>query len=364
MTTPSVCDAKSTWLVDSTLRDGEQAPGVSFTAVQAQEIASRLAILGIRELEIGTPAMGAEEQDKMRRIVSALPNIRCTAWCRARVEDLVAAARSGVNAIHLSVPVSPIQLAALERDWGWVFSTLAELIPRAQDMFSFVSIGAQDASRCALTNLLRLAHFAEERRVNRLRLADTVGIWNPMQCHATIATLAEAVPALSLGVHCHDDLGMATANTVAAFYAGASSADVTVNGLGERAGNAALEEVAMALELIAPGASGLDTRGLVALCRLVARSAGRSLPPDKAIVGSNAFRHESGIHVHAILRDCRAYEPFAPELVGHAGREFVLGKHSGQSARDYLMHHGSGRMQHSQPPPTDCVAQAIPVALP
>lgn len=364
MTTPSVCDATSTWLVDSTLRDGEQAPGVSFTATQAQEIASRLGSLGVRELEIGTPAMGAAEQQKMQQIALALPGVRCTAWCRARDEDLVAAARSGATAIHLSVPVSPIQLAALGHDWGWVFSRLSELIPRAKDAFSFVSIGAQDASRCALTDLLRLAHFTQEHRVDRLRLADTVGIWNPMQCYATVSALAEAVPSLSLGVHCHDDLGMATANTVAALHAGASSADVTVNGLGERAGNAALEEVAMALEVLTPGASGLDTGGLVALCRLVARSAGRSLPPDKAIVGSNAFRHESGIHVHAILRDCRAYEPFAPELVGHAGREFVLGKHSGQAARDYLKHRASGRAQHSQSPPTDCVAQHIPVASP
>jgi homocitrate synthase NifV len=280
--------------------------------------------------------MGRQEQQKIRQIVRALPQIRCTAWCRARYEDLLAAVDAEVSAVHLSVPVSAIQLAALGHDWNWVFSQLGQLIPWARKRFDYVSIGAQDASRCDTQDLIRLAKFLSKHRVDRLRLADTVGLWNPIQCYGLVAGVVAAVPTVPIGVHCHDDLGMATANTVVALLAGAHSVDVTVNGLGERAGNAALEEVAMALEVAALGSSGIDTSGLVALSKLVETCSRRKLPIGKAIVGDGAFRHESGIHVHAMLRDSRAYEPFAPERVGHSGREFVLGKHSGNAARHHM----------------------------
>lgn len=336
------------WLVDSTLRDGEQAPGVAFSLEQSMEIASMLAAVGVRELEVGTPAMGIVERQKIRQIAEQFPHVRCTAWCRATHDDLVDASSSGVSAVHLSVPVSAIQLTALRRDWRWVYSTLRTLIAQAKSEFAYVSVGAQDASRAELGELIQLARFLADAGVNRLRLADTVGIWTPIQCHAVVSDVVGSVaPNLAIGVHCHDDLGMATANSVVAWHAGAASVDVTVNGIGERAGNAALEEVVMALELGAPGTSGLDPQGLIGLSRRVEAYSKLAVPRNKAVVGAAAFTHESGIHVHAMLRDSRTYEPFAPERVGHRGRQFVLGKHSGGAARRLL--EGQADAAHRHP---------------
>jgi homocitrate synthase NifV len=320
-------------LVDSTLRDGEQAPAVSFTEGQSLEIALLLADAGLRELEVGTPAMGAAEQQKMRRIASALPHVRCTAWCRTREDDLGAAVSAGVPAVHLSVPTSGIQLGALGRDWSWVMVELKRLLPLSLAHFDYVSVGAQDASRAPVQRLRMLAELAASLGAHRLRLADTVGLWHPVECYRVVSEVRSVAPRLEIGVHTHDDLGMATANAVTALSAGAHSVDVTVNGLGERAGNAALEEVVMALETAEPASSGIDPRKLSALSERVAEYSGRELWPSKAVVGSKVFQHESGIHVHAMLRDSRSYEPFAPSSVGREGRTFVLGKHSGNRRR-------------------------------
>jgi len=353
-------------LVDTTLRDGEQAPGVVFSPLQRIELARQLAACGVPEIESGTPAMGAAEQAALRELNLVGLRVRLTAWCRATEEDLEAARACGFRSVHISLPSSPILLDALGRDEAWVFQTLETLLHRGAQSFptigkktnkpaspvpmvgkksmppchgfDFVSVGAQDASRTNTSTLIRIAETVKKLGGARFRLADSVGCWNPLTVSKVVRQIRAAVPTLRLGVHMHNDLGMATANTLAAIQSGATDADVTVNGLGERAGNAPLEQVAMALRTLPEFDHGLRTERLYALCNEVARCAGREIPPAQPITGSDVFRHESGIHVQALLNNRRSYEPFAAAAVGRSpDLNVTAGKHSGTASLMYLM---------------------------
>ena len=210
-------------LVDTTLRDGEQAPGVVFTPLQRLELARRLAVCGVAEIESGTPAMGVAEQAALRELNLAGLPVRLTAWCRATKDDLDAARVCGYRSVHISLPASPILLDAMGRDEEWVFQTLEELLPELGNWADFISVGAQDASRTNTSMLIRFAQKAQQLGADRIRLADSVGCWNPETVAKVVRSVRTAVPDIRLGVHMHNDLGMATANSITAVQNGATS---------------------------------------------------------------------------------------------------------------------------------------------
>lgn len=329
--------SKKPWIIDTTLRDGEQTPGVCFNRPAKLAIARSLDAIGVDELEVGIPAMGRQVQEDIRCIASLGLDSQLSVWCRAHEEDLAAAARCDVEAVHFSFPVSAIHLTALGKDPEWVLENMMALVMKARDNFDRITVGAQDATRADTRFLRQFTTYAHAAGACRIRIADTVGISRPSTIAILLSTLRKAVPDLDLEFHGHNDLGMATANALTALEVGCQAISVTVNGLGERAGNTALEQIAMALDQHDELACPLDTHQLMLLCRSVAQAAKMPIAPNQPVVGPGIFTHESGIHCHAMFKDSRAYEPFAPEQVGRPGRNFVLGSHSGAAAIRQLL---------------------------
>jgi 2-isopropylmalate synthase len=339
-------------ILDTTLRDGEQAPGATMTQAEKLEVARALARLGVDVIEAGFPAASRGDLEAVRAIA-------CEVGCAptgARVQPpiiagLARAARGDIDRaweavksarrprIHTFLATSDLHLEhKLRMTRAQVVARVAEMVAHARSCCDDVEFSPEDAGRSDPAFLHEVLAVAIEAGATTLNIPDTVGYTLPDEFGALIAGIRASVPRIDdvvISVHCHDDLGLAVANTLAGLRAGARQAEVAVNGIGERAGNCSLEEVVMALRTRRPTlglSTGVDTTQLVRLSRLVATCTGFQVPPNKAVVGGNAFAHESGIHQDGMLKHQATYEIMSPEDVGATGTRLVLGKHSGRHA--------------------------------
>lgn len=318
---------------DTTLRDGEQTPGVSFTRDEKIDIAHQLSDIGVHTIEAGFPASSADEKAFVRQIVSEGLESNICGLARAREADVEACAACGVDIIHVFIPTSVVQrVHTIRKTHEEVIATTQSIIHYACDHADQVMFSAMDATRTGIKELSEVYNTAVDAGATILNVPDTVGIASPSSMKALVSYLADSI-ACPLDVHCHNDFGMAVANTISAVEGGASQVQVTVNGIGERAGNADIAQTVMALECIYGIRTGINTEKLVETSRMVSRFSEISVGPTQPVVGDNAFAHESGIHSQGVLAETSTFEPgiMTPEMVGHR-RRLKLGKHVGRHA--------------------------------
>lgn len=316
---------------DTTLRDGEQTAGVVFANEEKLRIAQLLDLVGVGQIEVGIPAMGGDEKKTICEITSMGLDASILAWNRAVISDIKESIDCKVDAVAISLSSSDIHIEhKLKKTREWVLDSVVESVKYAKDAGLYVSVNAEDASRTEIDFLLKFAEVAKESGADRLRFCDTLGILDPFQTYDVVKKLRDEID-IDIEMHTHNDFGMATANALAGIKAGARYVNTTVNGLGERAGNAALEEVVMALKYIGHIDIGFKTNMFREISEFVAKASARDIPIWKAIVGTNVFAHESGIHADGVIKNPLTYEVFSPEEVGLA-RQLVIGKHSGSNS--------------------------------
>ncbi|GFP74929.1 homocitrate synthase [Clostridium fungisolvens] len=322
---------KKIYIVDTTLRDGEQTAGVVFANHEKISIAEMLSDLGVDQLEVGIPTMGGDEKQAIKAIVKKGLKSSIMAWNRAVISDIEQSIDCGVDAVAISISVSDIHIQhKLQTSREWVIENMLKAVEFAKKNGLYVSVNGEDASRADNEFLVQFINAAKKAGADRFRYCDTVGIMHPAKIQQEISFLRDNTN-FDIEMHTHNDFGMATANALAGLAGGATHLGVTVNGLGERAGNAALEEVLMALKHVYGYDVNVDTKMFKEASEYVAKASGRELPAWKAIVGSNMFAHESGIHADGAIKNPLNYEVFEPSEVG-LERQIVIGKHSGKAA--------------------------------
>ncbi len=330
-------------IFDTSLRDGEQSPGCSMGAAQKLRFALALAELGVDTIEAGFAASSESDADAIARIAFELrgSGVGLCSLARCRPSDIEASARAlqGAEAprIHIFIATSPLHRQyKLGFSKAEVVDAAVRAVEHARRLVEDVEFSAEDATRTEPDFLEEIFCAASRAGARTLNVPDTVGYTTPAEIETLFRRLRAMVGAdVILSAHCHNDLGLAVANSLAAIAGGARQVECTINGIGERAGNAALEELVMALNVradVLPYRTGIDTTRLVPTSRLLTRITGMAVQRNKAIIGANAFAHESGIHQHGMLKHRDTYEIMRPETVGWARSQMVLGRHSGRAA--------------------------------
>nr|WP_261310144.1 isopropylmalate synthase [Saccharolobus shibatae] len=318
-------------IFDTTLRDGEQAPGIDLTIEQKIMIARKLADLGVDVIEAGFPASSEGEFIATKKIFEEVGDqVEVIGLSRSNKNDIDKTISTGISSIHLFIATSELHMKyKLKMTKEEVLNKIYESVKYAKDHGMIVEFSPEDATRTEEDFLFTAIRTAIEAGAERINIPDTVGTMHPFKYYDMIKKIVNFVgERIIVSVHCHNDFGLATANSLAGVYAGAKQAHVTVNGIGERAGNASLEEVVMGIKKLLNYETNVKTWKLYEVSRFVAEMTGVPVPYFKAIVGDNAFGHESGIHVHGVIENPFTYEPISPEEVGNF-RRLALGKHSG-----------------------------------
>ncbi|MDY0027875.1 MAG: homocitrate synthase family protein [Candidatus Humimicrobiaceae bacterium] len=315
-------------IIDTTLRNGEQTAGVVFSKHEKIRIARMLDEIGIPEIEIGTPALGVTERNKLKEILKDDFNSKLFVYCEAEPVNIEYAVECGAENVIINISTSDIHIRdKYKKNRTWVVNKLRETIKAAhQNGLNFI-VSAEDATRTDLGFLLKIISLASKKGAYRFRICDTVSKFDPFRTFLFISTIVSATD-IPIEMYNHNDFGMATANGIAAVRGGASSLVVSVGGLGEGTGNAAMEEIVMALKYLENIELPIDTSRFREIAEYVAKASSRAIPVWKAIVGTNVFAHESGIHADGVLKNPKNYEVFNPSEVGLT-RQLVVGKHSG-----------------------------------
>jgi D-citramalate synthase len=318
-------------IFDTTLRDGEQTPGVSLTPENKLRIAKRLDELGVDVIEAGFAAVSEGEMEAITLIAKEGLKAEVCSAARGTRGDIDAVAKSGADSVHLIIPVSDLHIEfKLKKTREQVLEITRDTVKYAKDYGLIVELSAEDATRADVEYLKTLFKTGIEAGAERVVACDTVGVLTPERSYELFSDLRKSLDVPVVSVHCHNDFGMAVANTIAALRAGANQFHATINGLGERAGNASLEEIVVSLKALYKLELGIKTELLYGISQLVSRLTGVYVQPNKAIVGENAFTHESGIHTQGMLAHPSTYEPIEPELVGGT-RRLAPGKHAGSA---------------------------------
>lgn len=325
---------------DTTLRDGEQVSGIRYSPKQKVEIAQLLDKVGVESIDAGFAATSEEERHSIKKICDLGLKMRIMSMCRVIREDIDYAHACGVGGVILFIPGSDIHLKAkFGEDVPRVRKDLVrkaiDTIKYAKDKGLFVEFGIEDSTRTDFNVLLDILSMAEQAGADTLGTTDTIGYFTPERTYNFVKKLVNNLK-LPVGVHCHNDMGLATANTIAGLLAGGGYCSPTVNGMGERSGNASLEEVIMILKVLYKQDLKYNSKILGELSKAVEKYSGISMDIFKPIVGENAYSHESGIHVHGMLKDINTYELFDPKLVGHS-RKYAMGKHAGKHTVQHIL---------------------------
>jgi homocitrate synthase NifV len=324
------------YIDDTTLRDGEQTPGLFITKRDKINIAKNLDKLGVDEIEAGFPASGKMAKESFAALCELNLKARLLAWNRAKIEDIKSSLEAGASNVEISLPVSDIQIKnKLNKDKKWILDELKRVLDFCKDKRLYVSVGGEDSSRADMSFLLQFVMVAEKCGADRFRFCDTVGVLDPFTAFDKVKLLKENTT-LPIEIHFHNDLGMATANSLAAVKAGAEYVNTTFMGIGERAGNASLEEIVILLNMSVAYETGCHIPLISNISQDIAKILKLKIPFNKPIIGRNVFSHESGMHVDGVLKAPENYEPFPPDAIGRK-RSITFGYSSGRAALVYLL---------------------------